>query len=690
MACKRLICNCNNTMPLDGERLGQALGEARPLAVSSELCRRESARFVNAAHSEEELLVACTQEAPAFTELGGARAAPLRFVNIRETAGWSAESGQATPKIAALLAAASLPAPEPVPSVSYRSDGRLLIVGPAASALMWAAELASDLEVSVLLTDETAWVELPAQRAWPIYTGQAVSASGYLGRFRVRWEQRNPIDLAACVRCGACVQACPESAITAAFQVDMDKCRAHRACVTACGEVQAIDFARDARAREGEFDLILDLGDQPLFRMPLPPQGYFAPGADVLKQAKAIREVLGAVGEFEKPKYFRYEASICAHSRSSLKGCSQCIDVCSTQAITAAGDHIRVEPHLCMGCGGCATVCPSGALSFAYPTVPYQGERLQAALSAYATAGGDDACILLHDAAGESLITASARRGRGLPARVIPLPVHHVASAGLDFALSALALGASQFAVLAAGAAAQPYADAVQRQLGYGRALLDALGYGGERLRLIAAEDAGGLEDALWSLPPAGRSLPPARFKLFERKRTTLRFAIDHLFKHAPTPCESVALPAGAPFGAIEVDRGACTLCMACVGACPENALLDGRELPQLRFVEANCVQCGLCEQACPEDAIALAPRLLLTPQAQEQRVLNEDQPFHCVRCGKAFGTTRMIENMAGRLAGHSMFASEQALRRVRMCADCRVLDMMEHRDEISIFDVKR
>jgi ferredoxin len=149
-------------------------------------------------------------------------------------------------------------------------------------------------------------------------------------------------------------------------------------------------------------------------------------------------------------------------------------------------------------------------------------------------------------------------------------------------------------------------------------------------------------------------------------------------------------MPAGAPFGTIEVDRGACTLCMACVGACPEVALLDGRDRPQLRFAEVNCVQCGLCEQACPEDAISLVPRVLLTAEAKSERVLNEDQPFHCVRCAKPFGTTRMIENMLGRLAGHSMFASEQALRRVRMCADCRVIDMMEAKSEVSIFDVKR
>jgi ferredoxin len=148
---------------------------------------------------------------------------------------------------------------------------------------------------------------------------------------------------------------------------------------------------------------------------------------------------------------------------------------------------------------------------------------------------------------------------------------------------------------------------------------------------------------------------------------------------------DEIALPAGAPFGEIVVDRNKCTMCMACVGACPESALMDGVDQPLLKFLERNCVQCGLCEATCPEDAIALAPRLLLTPAVREARVLNETQPFHCVSCRKPFGTKQMVDAMLGRLVGHSMFANEEALRRLQMCADCRVVDMMASKNEMSV-----
>jgi ferredoxin len=129
---------------------------------------------------------------------------------------------------------------------------------------------------------------------------------------------------------------------------------------------------------------------------------------------------------------------------------------------------------------------------------------------------------------------------------------------------------------------------------------------------------------------------------------------------------------------------------MACVGACPEAALADGRDRPQLRFIEANCVQCGLCEQACPEDAITLVPRLLVGKEAKAERVLNQDQPFHCIRCGKEFGTQRMLQSMLVKIAGHSMFSAPGALERMKMCGDCRVVDMIEKGGEVSVFDLKR
>jgi len=96
---------------------------------------------------------------------------------------------------------------------------------------------------------------------------------------------------------------------------------------------------------------------------------------------------------------------------------------------------------------------------------------------------------------------------------------------------------------------------------------------------------------------------------------------------------------------------------------------------------------CEIGSKTCPEKAIALVPRLLLDKSAKEPVTLNEAEPFNCVRCGKAFGTRRMVENMTGKLGAHSMFAAGGALKRLQMCGDCRVIDMASSKDEPSIFD---
>jgi ferredoxin len=606
-------------------------------------------------------------------------------VNVREHAGGSSEARAATPKMAALLAMAELPESDPVPSVEYRSDGQVLIIGPSAAALDWGQRLAGALQPSVLITRDEGG-ELPAQRGFPVWSGQQVKVRGWLGAFEVEWTQANPIDLEVCTRCNVCLEACPESAIGFTYQIDLEKCKWHRECVAACGAPGAIDFSRLERARKESFDLVLDLSREPLLRMPDLPQGYLAPGADPLEQALAAVKLAQLVGEFEKPKFLRYKERICARSRSGITGCTRCIDVCSTGAIRASGDHVEVEAHLCAGCGGCTTVCPSGALTYAYPSVPDVGRRLKTLLGVYREAGGRDACIVFHNAeAGAALLQGVERRairgGKGLPARAIPMECFHIGSIGLDTLLGAVCYGASQVVIVGTDEP-ESYAAALRGQMGLGETILQALGYAGVHFELIQADGPQALEARLWALQPAASVSKAAAFNLSAEKRTTLDFALDHLARREE---KTIPLPAGAPFGALSVNKQTCTMCKACIGACPESALIDATESPALRFIERNCVQCGLCVNTCPENAITLIPRLLLGKQAKEPVTLNEAEPFNCVRCGKPFGTRQMVENMLGKLCGHSMFAG--GTRRLQMCGDCRVIDMMENKAEASIFD---
>jgi ferredoxin len=639
-----LVCNCEVSMALDGKALGRACG-AEGAEVHTQLCRAQLDSFRRAAAAGGPLLVGCTQEAPLFEETRAeiAPATPIAYTNIRERAGWAEQGDAALPKIAALLAEATVEVP-PTPSVSLASQGRCVVYGRDQDALDVARQLAPRLSVTLLLTEPEDVIP-PRVVDLPIFRGTIARAQGHLGAFEIEIDDHAPMTVS--------------SRRTLAFE----------------------------RPRDGvssECDLILDLsGGAPLFAAHERRDGYFRPDAgNPAAVQRALFALTDLVGEFDKPRYVDFHAELCAHARSRRVGCTRCLEVCPAAAIQPAGDVVAIDPYLCGGCGACNSVCPTGAADYAFPPAIALLERLRTLLGGYRRAGGAAPVLLVHDEEhGGELIAMMARFGRGLPANAIPFAVHEVTQLGLDVILSALAYGAVRMLYLIPPKRAGELAG-LEAQLGYADAVLAGLGYGGGRLELLVEADPDVVEARLHALAEPGPPMPAASFLAMGNKRALLRLALQELHGAAPAPVDQVALPEGAPFGRAVIDVAGCTLCLACVGACPTGALQDNPERPELRFQEDACVQCGLCVSTCPEKVIRLEPRLLFSDDARRALLVKEEEPFTCIRCGKPFGTRSSIERIVEKLAAkHWMFQDTAAVDRIRMCDDCRVINQFEVQD---------
>ena len=641
-----LICSCDNTMPLDPAAIRRGCG--RDATCATQLCGTELDLFKKIASKDGPLTVGCTQQATLFSDVAReiGRKSQIQFANIREAAGWSSEAGQAGPKMAALLAAAAEPMPV-APTVELKSDGVILIYGRDETAIEAGNLLKDHLDVTVLIEPPAAIAPLRSP-VFPVAKGKITDARGHLGRFQVTVD-----DFA---------NAAPSWRRTMTFGTSQNNTR------SAC-------------------DILLDLtGGTPLFAAADLHAGYIRvdPGnrAALLEAALRARDL---VGTFEKPRYINFEAARCAHSRSQQTGCTRCLDLCPAGAITSSGDHVAIDPDICAGCGQCAAACPTGAASYSLPPEDALIRRLRAMILAYRHAGGERAVILAHDEAhGSPLIDTLSRFGDGLPANVLPFALNETTQVGLETVTAAFAYGASAWRFLLR---AKPRHDVsgLTQTISLADSILTGLGFGEGRIETIEADDPDHLVDALRAVPPLPAAPQAASFQAIGKKRDVLRLALAQLHRVAPAPVDMVALPAGAPVGAVEIDTSSCTLCLSCVSVCPTSALRDDPERPVLRFVEDACVQCGLCSTICPEQAVTLVPRISFDTAKMPSRIIKEEEPFCCIRCSKPFGVKSSIERIIAKLEGkHWMYTgSARRLDVMKMCGDCRVAFVAEESFEL-------
>ncbi|MFQ2298514.1 4Fe-4S binding protein [Aeromonas dhakensis] len=519
-------------------------------------------------------------------------------------------------------------------TVSYQSQGRLLLVGPEDS-IRRAASLLPDGVTPILLVTEAvhdaeaadleAIFEVTA--ALDALTLREPGLSGYLGQFQLTGlnGQGERISLAAL-------------------------CFPQQATV----------------GSEPRFDLVADLGRVPLFALERPPVGYLHL-ADDAGLAERLAELCALTGIFDKPRYFRLDPEACAFTARGVPGCSRCLDVCPTDALKPINGRIQIDPHLCQGFGSCASACPTGAIAYHQPDANTSGDYLLRLLKHYREVGGEAPQLLIAADNDREWVETELTR---LPANWLPVWVEESASLGIESWFAALAYGASAVRIALGDDAPESVRALVERELASAAVLLAGAGLSADRIALFNPDAE---QDKPISCEPAVALLDKP---LKGDKRENLFAAFDALWQANEGSCEPLVVPHGAPYGSVELKEADCTLCMGCVAVCPSRALHAVGHTPGLNFIEQDCIQCGMCEKACPEQAIVLTPRLQPVPEARRAvQSLKAEEAACCIRCSKPFAPASLIRRIQQKLAGHSHFQNEAA-QRLLMCEDCRVKDV--------------
>ncbi len=528
-------------------------------------------------------------------------------------------------------------------TVSYQSQGRLLLVGPEDRIRRAASLLPAGVKPTLLVTEavhdaEAADLEaiFDATASLAALTLREPGLTGYLGQFQLTGlnGQGERVNLA-----GLCFpqQGFPQQAAAVSEQ-----------------------------PREPRFDLVADLGRAPLFALERPPVGYLHL-ADDQGLAERLAELCALTGIFDKPRYFRLDPEACAFTARGVPGCSRCLDVCPTDALKPINGRIQIDPHLCQGFGSCASACPTGAIAYHQPDANTSGDYLLRLLKHYREAGGEVPRLLL---AGENEREWVEAELAALPANWLPVWVEESASLGIESWFAALAYGASAVRIALVDDAPASVRALVERELASAAVLLAGAGLAANRIALFNPDAE---QDKPISVEPAVALLDKP---LKGDKRENLFAAFDALWQANEGSREPLAVPHGAPYGSVELKESDCTLCMGCVAVCPSRALYAVGHTPGLNFIEQDCIQCGMCEKACPEQAIVLTPRLQPVPEARRAvQSLKAEEAACCIRCGKPFAPASMIRRIQQKLAGHSHFQNEAA-QRLLMCEDCRVKDV--------------
>jgi len=383
--------------------------------------------------------------------------------------------------------------------------------------------------------------------------------------------------------------------------------------------------------------------------------GTFDPNLSSIEEV--IKTLKENINSYSYKKFTTYDQSICQYHERREEICSKCEEVCPTVAITKDDETktLGFSQIDCHGCGGCVSVCPSGAIDYA----PSNKESLFEMSKFYE----ETHPLIVPEKMNMSSLALSLKEN------VLPFAIEGEKFLHEASFLTLLQISGSQVIF---------YSDFISKGSGDAIRIVNDIyqaKYGKDAILVAMNEEelAKALEEVSF--------IEGSEFN-FNQDTLKKREIFSHRLQKIVGDEDLGEVKTGehVHYGLVKVNQDKCTLCLVCVGACNVDALQADASDNTLRLNPSLCTSCGYCEVSCPEaDCLTIERDVIkLEPTWFKESILAKDDLFACVECGVEFATTKAVMKIADMMG--PIFAHDPVKERsLYCCADCKPKIMMQN-----------
>ncbi|MGJ0330498.1 4Fe-4S binding protein [Aliarcobacter cryaerophilus] len=382
--------------------------------------------------------------------------------------------------------------------------------------------------------------------------------------------------------------------------------------------------------------------------------GVFDPNLSSINEV--VKILKDNINSFSYRKFTTYDKTICQYDGRREVICSKCEEVCPTVAITKddTTKTLTFSQVDCHGCGGCISVCPSGALDY----TPTNKESLYEISKFYK----DTHPLIIPSKMSLDNLNIDLKEN------ILPFAIDGEKFLHEGTLLTLLQISGSQL-IFYSDFLSKGTKDAI-------RILNDIYQKRYQKDAVLIAMNEDELSLALKQI-----SFVENSYFNFNQDGFKKREVFSHRLQKIVGNDDLGVVETGEHihYAKVEVNQDTCTLCLVCVGACNVGALVADASDNTLRINPSICTACGYCEISCPEtNCLTIKQDIIeLKPTWFKESVLAQDKLFACVECGVEFATTKAIEKIASKMA--TIFASDPVkVRSLYCCANCKPKIMMQ------------